>query len=159
MIIVLQFVGISLIRPSNPKPPWFAGFCNLFEPLFSQRKLSKTLIGQPENLPSAALRLTDQRAAAPTSRFATRARFLRITLCTFRQTVQCSVRFSISFCKCEIMAADQAQFHQLLNSLLSTDNEVRTQAEVRFPGGPECLWQFPTEIRSGNGGLVGQNGP
>ncbi|EAT37896.1 AAEL010159-PA [Aedes aegypti] len=30
------------------------------------------------------------------------------------------------------MAADQAQFHQLLNSLLSTDNEVRTQAEETF---------------------------
>lgn len=26
--------------------------------------------------------------------------------------------------------ADQSQFHQLLNSLLSTDNNVRTQAEV-----------------------------
>lgn len=28
------------------------------------------------------------------------------------------------------MAADQVQFQQLLNSLLSTDNDVRQQAEV-----------------------------
>lgn len=33
------------------------------------------------------------------------------------------------------MAADQAQFQQLLNSLLSIDNDVRTQAEVRTSGG------------------------
>lgn len=32
------------------------------------------------------------------------------------------------------MAADQAQFQQLLNSLLSIDNDVRTQAEVRTDG-------------------------
>lgn len=30
------------------------------------------------------------------------------------------------------MAADQAQFHQLLNSLLSIDNDVRTQAEEAY---------------------------
>lgn len=28
------------------------------------------------------------------------------------------------------MAGDQAQFYQLLNTLLSTDNEIRFQAEV-----------------------------
>lgn len=29
------------------------------------------------------------------------------------------------------MAADQEQFYQILNTLLSTDNDIRTQAEVR----------------------------
>lgn len=28
------------------------------------------------------------------------------------------------------MAGDQAQFYQLLNTILSIDNEIRTQAEV-----------------------------
>lgn len=28
------------------------------------------------------------------------------------------------------MAGDQAQFFQLLNTLLSTDNDIRSQAEV-----------------------------
>lgn len=28
------------------------------------------------------------------------------------------------------MAGDQAQFYQLLNTLLSTDNDIRSQAEV-----------------------------
>lgn len=31
------------------------------------------------------------------------------------------------------MAAEQVQFQQLLNSLLSTDNDVRQEAEVRIP--------------------------
>lgn len=30
------------------------------------------------------------------------------------------------------MAADQEQFYQILNTLLATDNEIRSQAEVRF---------------------------
>lgn len=36
-------------------------------------------------------------------------------------------------CKVKLkMAADQGEFGQLLNTLLSPDNDVRTQAEVMF---------------------------
>lgn len=37
-----------------------------------------------------------------------------------------------SFIRSVTMAADLDQFQQLLNTLLSTDNDARTQAEVRI---------------------------
>lgn len=36
------------------------------------------------------------------------------------------------------MAGDQAQFYQLLNTLLSTDNDIRSQAEVS----PRYIFHF-----------------
>lgn len=46
-----------------------------------------------------------------------------------------SIKFK-KFYKKEKMAADQAQFQQLLNSLLSTDNDVRQQAEDAYNNVP-----------------------
>lgn len=37
----------------------------------------------------------------------------------------------LGFIRSVTMAADLDQFQQLLNTLLSTDNDVRTRAEVR----------------------------
>jgi hypothetical protein len=37
----------------------------------------------------------------------------------------------VGFIRLTTMAADLSQFQQLLNTLLSTDNDARTQAEVR----------------------------
>lgn len=57
-----------------------------------------------------------------------------ISLCnvgTHQMTIDSS-KCALGFSRSVTMAADLEQFQQLLNTLLSTDNDVRTQAEVRL---------------------------
>jgi len=55
--------------------------------------------------------------------------FRRATLATRQMTID-SGKCALGFIRSVTMAADIDQFQQLLNTLLSTDNDVRTQAEV-----------------------------
>lgn len=57
--------------------------------------------------------------------------FRRATLASRRVTIDCG-NCALGFIRSVTMAADLDQFQQLLNTLLSTDNDVRTQAEVRL---------------------------